>query len=67
VWTATGSDGLLDIGAAPLTSGTCGDWATDASMTQGNIGDTDSTDGRWTQIDIQLCGAGARLYCFESP
>jgi PKD repeat protein len=57
-WTGTQSDGIG-------TAETCSDWTDSKNSSQGAQGDTDNTDGTWTQLGSTApCDFNRRLYCF---
>lgn len=60
VWTGTGRDGLLSIGA-----NTCEGWTSSVDINSGAIGDSASFDGRWSYTSDSLCSNSHSLYCFE--
>ena len=66
VWTGTAANGRY-ASKTTLGKGNCDDWTNSSSTGQpsGEVGDTETLDGGWTDIADHECFVGARLYCFE--
>jgi len=58
VWTGTGGFGIS-------TGKNCNNWLSSSSSFNGTRGHANSIDNEWTIFNIEGCGDGTRIYCFE--